>query len=638
MHKTIAIIGHVDHGKTALVQALTGTNTDRLEEEVRRGLSIVLGFASLQTPDVWLHFIDAPGHADFVQTAASGLSGADAVLLAIASDEGPSQQTLEHLKLAELFGIRDAVVALTKSDLAASNSASVEPSTICELLAAHGFRSPEIVACSSRTLDGIDTLARSLRQLATTHRDCPSPDQVFLPIDRVFSIDGAGTVVTGTLLGGTLKTDAPVILKPGETACTVRGLQIAGVSTPQVSAGARVAVNLRGVKAEDIKRGDVLCRGGNARPSRLFDVAIDAAMMGVRALSHMEQVTVLHGTRNSPARVRLLPNPDQDIVVAQLEFQTPQIGFAGQRFVIRRPALSQTVTGGSVLDPNAVAFKRNKALHASVLRGAAKGEVQAIAEALSERDGGRLDLSSVSFLSRAPIDNCADALAPDFKLVEDSIALSKAHIDALQSRLIETLTTHHRARPLRPQAPLPHALSELKRTPSDLLEHAVNALVEENIAEWRLDGIAMVAHDPNQNLSDPQRSVYESTLEHLRQSGLKPDLSFGAGVTQDEQVDLIELMLWKQHAVRLYNHALKQTLVLHTDTITQAETALREAFPAEQPFKTGEAREVLATNRKTIVPLLELFDARGTTVRDGNLRILKAHQDREGACDPQDAA
>ena len=228
-------------------------------------------------------------------------------------------------------------------------------------------------------------------------------------------------------------------------------------------------------------------------------------------------------------------------------------------------------------------------------------------------------------------------MAPDFKLAEDSIALSKAHIDALQSRLIETLTTHHRARPLRPQAPLPHALSELKRTPSDLLEHAVNALVEENIAEWRLDGIAMVAHDPNQNLSDPQRSVYESTLEHLRQSGLKPDLSFGAGVTQDEQVDLIELMLWKQHAVRLYNHALKQTLVLHTDTITQAETALREAFPAEQPFKTGEAREVLATNRKTIVPLLELFDARGTTVRDGNLRILKAHQDREGACDPQDA-
>ena len=149
MHKTIAIIGHVDHGKTALAKALTGANTDRLEEEVRRGLSIVLGFANMETPDGWLHFIDAPGHADFVQTAASGLRGADAVLLAIASGEGPSQQTLEHLKLAQLFGIKDAVVALTKSDLATPNSASVEPSTISELLAAHGFRSGETVACSS---------------------------------------------------------------------------------------------------------------------------------------------------------------------------------------------------------------------------------------------------------------------------------------------------------------------------------------------------------------------------------------------------------------------------------------------------------------------------------------------------------
>jgi selenocysteine-specific elongation factor len=321
-----------------------------------------------------------------------------------------------------------------------------------------------------------------------------------------------------------------------------------------------------------------------------------------------------------------------------LEFQTPQIGFAGQRFVIRRPALSETVTGGSVLDPNAVAFKRNKALHASVLRAATKGEVQAIAEALSERDGGRLDLSALSLLSRTPIDDCEDALEPDFKLVEDSIALSKAHIGALQTRLMETIANHHRTRPFRPQAPLPRTLPEFKRTPNDLLEYAVNALVEENIAEIRLDGIAMVTLDPNANLSDPQRAVYETALEHLRQSGLKADLSFTAGVTQDEQVDLLELMLWNQHAVRLYNHALKQTLVLHSDAIIQAETALRDAFPAEQSFKTGEAREALATNRKTIVPLLELFDTRGITVRDGNLRVLKTHQDREGACDPQDAA
>ena len=271
MHKTVAVVGHVDHGKTSLVKALTGTDTDRLDEERKRGLSIVLGFANLQTPEGWLHFVDTPGHADFIQTAAQGLSGADAILLVVDSSEGPSVQTHEHLKLAHLFGIRDAVIALSKSDFNHQTPSIDHTDAIADLLRIHGFKASAIVTCSSQTMDGIDCLKTALRDLLTRVRSRRSPENVFLPIDRIFTAEGAGTVVTGTLLGGDLGVDTPLLIQPTKTACSVRAIQVAGQSADNATAGTRVAVNLRGIKAQKINKGDVLCAPGQEQTSRLFE-------------------------------------------------------------------------------------------------------------------------------------------------------------------------------------------------------------------------------------------------------------------------------------------------------------------------------------------------------------------------------
>lgn len=624
MHKTVAVIGHVDHGKTALVKALTGTNTDRLEEERKRGLSIVLGFANHETADGWLHFIDTPGHADFIQTAASGLSGADAVLLVIASNEGPSRQTIEHLKLAQLFGTRDAVVALTKSDLSPPKSAAIQLDAIHELLDDYGFSSPAIVECSSVTLDGINALKGALEDVLALDRPRKSPASVFLPIDRVFSVEGAGTVVTGTLLGAGLNIDDALIVQPTGSVCSVRELQIAGQSTRRASVGARVALNLRNIKPHEIKPGDVLCAPERLKPSRLFDVSMDPPAHGVRELSHMEEITVLVGTKHCPARVRLLPGHELPAIVAQLEFQTDQIGFAGQRLVIRRPASNETVSGGQILDPEARLVKQKKDKHANALMAAATQDPLAIAKAISERDSGRVDLSVLGRLARGPAGEWSDTLKTEFILSKHEFALSIEQIEILKAQLVDATKAHHRDRPLKPHAPSPFSQAAFKHVPSELLDYALQSLIDEHCIQPRRDGIAVIEHDPNETLSDLQRKTYQDALERIHDTGLMPEPSWIPHGADQDYDDLLDLMVWNEHAVRLYNHSLKQTLVLHSETIREAIMSLKKAFPGEEPFKTGEARDVLSTNRKTIVPLLEHLDTCGITRRDGDSRVINA--------------
>ncbi|NQY38924.1 MAG: selenocysteine-specific translation elongation factor [Henriciella sp.] len=629
MHKTIAVIGHVDHGKTALVKALTGTDTDRLEEERKRGLSIVLGFANQQASEGWLHFIDTPGHADFIQTAAAGLSGADAILLVVDSSEGPSHQTVEHLKLAKLFGIRDAVVAFSKSDIDHNASSENTPRAIAELLREHGFDASPIIRCSSRTMEGIDRLAAALKDLFGSEGQSSSPDRAFLPIDRAFSAEGAGTIVTGTLLGGELSLDDAVTIQPMETACSVRGLQIAGQTAEKATVGARVAVNLRGIKSQDIRRGDVLCAPGQGQPSCLFDVMINAPDEGTRRLSHMESVTVLHGTRRSPARVRILGTSEQDATIAQLEFENDQIGFVGQRFILRRPASSQTICGGQVLDAEAVLAKRNKELYVAVLRAAANSDVLAIAKGISERDQGSVDLALLSRLARKTIDNCSAIIRRDFIIDGARIAHSIAEIDSVKARLVETMRAFHKDRPLRPHAPSPGSSAAFKHVPRELLIYAVRSLVDKNEIEERLDGMSIVGHDPNEHLGPAQRELYQDAIEQLRRTSLMPELLLDPTSLEIEHADLIDLMVWNGEAVRLYNHALSQTVILQSEVVAGAITSLQRAFPGGQTFKTGEARAALSTNRKTIVPLLEHLDAQGITIRDGNVRVIKVAETRE---------
>ncbi|MEL7539275.1 MAG: GTP-binding protein, partial [Pseudomonadota bacterium] len=318
-HATVAVIGHVDHGKTILVKALTGVDTDTLQEEKQRGLSITLGFAHLAHGSGQIHLIDTPGHADFIRMTASGISGADAVLLVISAMDGVQPQTLEHIRLAQYFGIRNVTVALTKSDLTQARNVDALQAEIESILDAHAFTHVAIIACSSVTGAGLENVVAALSSAFEYKHQRPDLKGFFLPIDRVFSAPGAGTIVTGTLLGAGVTVGDDVVLEPQHLTATIRGIQIAGASQDQAEPGARVALNLRGIDAGALTKGDVLCAPGAFQTGLRFDVSLRPCS----DVKHMEQVKVLLGTGHCAARLRLYPSKPDQSVYGQLEFKTP---------------------------------------------------------------------------------------------------------------------------------------------------------------------------------------------------------------------------------------------------------------------------------------------------------------------------
>jgi selenocysteine-specific elongation factor len=334
---TLGTAGHVDHGKTALVKALTGVDTDRLPEEKERGLTIALGFAPLQLPGGRrISLVDVPGHERFVRAMVSGASGIDMYLMVVACDDGVMPQTREHAEVMRALGIEHGVVAVTKADLADPAKAGRE--------AAELLPGAQVVACSSRTGAGIDALMDALERVAgrlpSRARD-PSPPR--LHVDRVFTIKGRGTVLTGTLWSGTVGVGDELELQPSHTRVRVRGVHVHDTPVREAAAGQRVAVNVTGTKAVAVQRGEVLCAPGACVPTRVLDCSL--RLSGAR---HGQRVQVHHGTRAVPARLAHL---DGDLW--QLRLEQPLMARDGDRLVVRRLAPPDTLGGGAVLDAGA---------------------------------------------------------------------------------------------------------------------------------------------------------------------------------------------------------------------------------------------------------------------------------------------
>jgi selenocysteine-specific elongation factor len=334
---TLGTAGHIDHGKTALIRALTGVDTDRLAEERARGISIELGYARLELPSGRrLSVIDAPGHERFVRTMVAGATGIDLYLMTIAADDGVMPQTREHARVLRALGVRTGVVAVTKCDVADPELAMIEAS---ELLPA-----VELVAVSARTGQGLEQLRTALERAAgSLHSRAEGSGGARLHIDRVFTIRGAGTVVTGTLWSGAVAPGDELALLPGERRVRVRGVQVHDDAIETAAAGQRVAVNLAGVAVAEVHRGDVLAGGGSGiAATYLIDAELD---LGAREPEHGARVQVHHGTRETPARLAWLGGR-----FWQLRLEQPLVPVAGDRLVIRQIAPPDTLGGGVVLD------------------------------------------------------------------------------------------------------------------------------------------------------------------------------------------------------------------------------------------------------------------------------------------------
>lgn len=618
--KVIAVVGHVDHGKTSLVRALTGIETDTLAEEKTRGLSITLGFANLKS----LHLIDTPGHADFVRMTACGVSGADAILLVVSSQDGVQAQTEEHVKLAAFLGVTRAIVALTKTDLASSLDPAETEASISALLREHGFETAPIIRCAMGGKDQISDLIAELETFAREEVQCPPLNGAFLPIDRVFSKPGSGTVVTGTLLGGALKKEDKVAIGPSGLAGSIRALQITGKDAQSAQPGNRVSVNVRGMDTANLGRGDVLCTPGDFRASERFEVRIAALGDDERPLKHMERLMVLFGTSHMPARLRLYPQDDLSVeqfeCFAQLEFNKPQIAYAGQKFVLRRPEAGLTLTGGTIIDPEAQAMGRGKADQVAVLRAATAGGVIGLANAISRRSGGAVDLNELVRLTQQPKSSLRSDLANHFKFDDPSMAYQTEAFDALKSKLLDALRMLHEEHPVRPRVAGQLVEARLRPASEQLIHHVQAALVEDGAIVSDETGLKLAAHDPFKVMSEDQIALYRDAEARLQAMALNPKPLFAPDTTSLLHDELADLLVWSGSAMHLFNVGLNQGLLLHASAIGAARDLLVNAFPAPAEFTTGDARKALGTNRKTIVPLLEQFDREGLTKRNGDVR------------------
>ena len=613
----VIVIGHVDHGKTALVRALTGMETDRLAEEKARGLSIALGFAHCEMAGGTLDLIDAPGHEDFIRTMVSGASGAQGAMLVVSAVEGIAAQTREHVQIARLLQVPVAVVAVTKVDLIPEAALPARLVEIADALAAQGVTGAELVPCSAPAAGGTDHLRQVLARRFNALPARAAPMGAFLPVDRAFTLAGRGTVVTGTLLGGALAVGAALTVQPSGAATVVRGLQARGAARERVAAGERVAVNLRGIALEDIARGDVICTGGQGA-TLCMDVWLTVSDTAPRPVKHMQDLRVLWGTAHEVATLRLMGGGQiapGGAGLGQLRFKRPVVGFAGQAAVLRQLSPAATLAGAVILDPQATAVGAGDRRRLAVMQAAQQQDGAALAAALCAQGRGVALWSDLVRLARCD----ATAALPTgvVRLSPEHIALADDLV-TVQTAVVAALQRFHADHPIKQGA----ALSMLQRvTPlRGLVPFAQAELFRGGEVVLRDGLVSLARHDPFAALAPQQLARLTEIEERMRAGGTSPPdvRQFDA----PDDADLIALMVAQGRLVSLANIALKQQVVFHAATIGQAQRSLAANFPPPTAFTTSAARTALGTTRKFIVPLLEHLDALGMTLRDGDTRQI----------------
>ena len=481
-----------------------------------------------------------------------------------------------------------------------------------------------VLLVSAHSGRGLEDLHHQLETLAAR---CPPPlplTGAFLPIDRSFSLAGTGTVVTGTLQGGPLTTGAEAALWPSGRAVHLRQIQVHGQAVEVAEPGCRVAVNLRGVSAQDVASGEVLCAPGAFASSRLVDAELAVAPDSARPLRHMDEIRVLWGSRHDMAKVALIGAKaiaPGGRGMAQLRFAASVIAFAGQRGVLRRPSPAETIGGLVVLDPAAPPARGHAAARVALLEVVAVGDLSRIADLLAARVGGVLDLAEVARLARREVSQVRADLNADFEDLDLGRLISRAAAAAARAAYLGELTEAHRQSPARAHLAVGAVRSTLARQASrDLIAHVERRLSAEQVIRLTGDRVALADHDPFAALTADAVGRLEQIEVDLRNGGMTPPDAATLTTGQPEDLDLLQLLVDTGRAVSLRNVALRQTLIFHPAALEAAAETLRTVFPPPTEFTTGEARAALATTRKFIVPVLEYLDAQGRTQREGDVR------------------
>ncbi len=626
----VGTAGHIDHGKTALVKALTGIDADRLEEEKRRGITIDIGFAHLELPaengeTVRIGFIDVPGHERFVKNMLAGVGGIDLVLLVIAADESIKPQTREHFHICRLLSVRRGITVLTKSDLVDKETLDVVRLEVEEFVRGSFLETPQspIVAVSSITGAGLGELRRELLQLALETPARIATAYPRLPVDRVFSVKGFGTVVTGTLISGTLRHEDELELFPGQERARVRGIQVHGQSTEKAVAGERTAVNLAGVSVDELSRGMTLASSDTFLPTNHIDVSL-SLLPSTRPLKHRTRARFHSYTMEATAEVFLYETkqltPGED-AFAQLRFSDSTLLLPGDRFILRQLSPAITIGGGIVLD-NAPATKVKKAAtHVDFLRILQTGsQIDVLRARVSNRGTRGITIAdAVAQTAWTPPEIKSTASQIPEILQIDDLLISVAAFEQIHDLMVSTLDAFHKQNPLVAGMGKEELREHLPAHSSPVFERLLEEASRAKQIELAGDLIRLPGRGVKMKDEEAQsKRIIETAFSS---AGLKvpflKDVLTGLKIDKARAQKIVTLLLRDKTLVKI-----SEDLVFHSAALENLRNSLAQEKKKSPKMDVARFKDITGVTRKYAIPLLEYLDREHVTRRVGEERLI----------------
>lgn len=633
-HVIIGTAGHIDHGKTTLIRALTGKDTDRLKEEKERGISIELGFTYFDLPSGRrAGIIDVPGHERFIKNMLAGVGGIDVVLLVVAADEGVMPQTKEHLNILTLLKIKKGIIVLTKTDMVDEEWLEIIKEQVKEDVADTFLEEATIIPVSSVTGEGLDKLVREIDRVTeiVEPKDVDKPFR--LPVDRVFSISGFGTIVTGTLISGTIREGDKVMIYPKRLESRVRTIQVHDIGVSAAEAGQRVAMNLAGIKLEEITRGDVVAAIDSMEPTYMFDARLELLKDAERSISNRDRLRIYHGSAEVFGRVVLLDREELlpgESAFVQMRLEEEIACLKDDRFVIRFYSPMITIGGGTILDPNPPKRKRFKEDIIEELTIKEKGNLEDVIEQLL------LKLSEVypdaASIAKAAgnisLENCNSILEKleeqkiikTFKTNEGTFYVHNEFLEDLEQKVKIVLNDFHKKNPLKKGMSKEELRSKvLQSTKQRICDELFGYLVSNRVIKISEQSVSL--WDFKVKLSDEQEKIRKLIMNIYHENKYNPP----------KYKDLVIMLKLQDKSVApVFNSLISdgelikvdQDTVFSSEAIKEAKDMLVNFIKENKSIQLGELRDLLGTSRKYAMAILDYFDQNKITKRVEDKRIL----------------
>ncbi|HZS45048.1 MAG TPA: selenocysteine-specific translation elongation factor [Blastocatellia bacterium] len=622
--------GHIDHGKTALVKALTGIDADRLKEEKQRGITIDIGFADLAVGDLRFGFVDVPGHERFIKNMLAGAHGLDLVMLVIAADESLMPQTREHFDICRLLHIKSGLIVITKIDMVDNDMKELVRDEVRELVKDSFLEHAPMIFVSSKTGEGIDQLKKELESLGSTVAAKTIDAVPRLPIDRVFTIKGFGTVVTGTMIAGSVKAGDEVELLPSGRRVRVRNIQVHNATVEHARAGQRTAINLQGIDHDEVERGHTMVPAGRLRETSMLDARIELLKSANRPLKNRARVRLHHGTLEVLARVVLLGateiKPGENALV-QLRLEAPTVALPRDRFILRSYSPPQTIAGGIIIDALPAKHRISDQSAIGFLKKLeASDDIETIAllaSAAGIRGIDHSDIAARTGLTDDAIQLVIDHLARNKRIVVVSqspmLALAAEAFKEMKVQILDAVRGYHKREPLGLGIPREEVREKLfSKSRTEAFKFVINSLIAEKLISTEKDLLRLSSQSPS--LSDQDKEAKTKIESSFRSAGLQP-LSFAEVIASlklenSRAQKILQLLSNEGKLLRVGD------LIFHKDTLDKLKDQVRAEKAKRPVLDVATFKDMTGVSRKYAIPLLEYLDRERITRRVGNDRQI----------------